>query len=67
LARTTSIQVRLNIGFRQGQTWRAAIHNDTDTTAVRFTPGGDAKQLPKNIAHATGLAKNVTRSNLLEH
>jgi hypothetical protein len=66
LARAAAVEVRLDIGFRQGKAGRAAIHNDADTTAMGFAPGGDAEQMPEVVCHKGNLAEASGWNNAFE-
>src|SRR5437899_7150179 len=49
-ARLASIQLRLNVGFGQVETRRAAIDNTADRRAMRFAESSDSKQGTEGIA-----------------
>lgn len=46
-----AVKIRLNIGLDQSQARRATIDDHADATPVRFSPGGNAKQLSERISH----------------
>jgi hypothetical protein len=43
LGRPPPIQLGLDIGFVQGEFWRAAVNHGTDPLTVRLTESGDSK------------------------
>src|SRR6266480_2008681 len=53
LTRTTTIQLTLDVRWRDIDFWRATVNYDTNSAAVRFTKRRDAKKLAKSISHCT--------------
>jgi hypothetical protein len=51
LARTAAIEFPLNVIVRQINPWRTTVDNDSDSAAMRFAEGGNAKKLAKAVAH----------------
>src|SRR5688572_26238219 len=47
----TAIKLALDVFFAQLNSRRAAIDDNTDATAMRFAPGGNAKELAEAAAH----------------
>ena len=46
---TPAVQPGLNVGFRQGNSGRAAVDHDSQSRAVAFAPGRDAKKMTKGV------------------
>src|SRR5438046_2829041 len=59
LTRTTTIQLTLDVRWRDFDFWRTTVNYDTNPAAVRFTKRRDAKKLAKSISHC------VTQSSWL--
>ena len=51
LPRAAAVQLLLNHFLSEWNTWGAAVYNDTDSGAVRFSPGADAKQSAECAGH----------------
>src|SRR5206468_3645105 len=58
LSRPATVEVRLNVAFRQFQSRRAAVDHDADTAPVRLAPGGDAEQMSESVRHALRVPEN---------
>ena len=57
LARSTAIEIGLDVGFREFDARWTTVDDDTDATAVGFAPGGDAEEVAKRITHRERLRK----------
>jgi hypothetical protein len=51
LAGPTAVEFRLDVGFREREARRAAIHDRAHAAAVGFAPSGDAEELTERVAH----------------
>ena len=49
-ARTTAVQIVLQIGFGERNAGRHAVDDTTQRHPVRFTEGGDAENLPNTVS-----------------
>ena len=49
LARLALVHKALNIGLRQGNERRAAVHHATDSGTVAFAPGGNPEKMTKTV------------------
>src|SRR5439155_1348666 len=71
LTRTTTIQLTLDVRWRDIDFWRATVNYDTNPAAVRFTKRRDAKKLAKSISHCvtqpSWLLRNMKQAGCLCH
>ena len=51
LAGAAAVKLALNGGSVEGDTWRAAVHDDAHAPAVRLSPGRDPEQHAECISH----------------
>jgi hypothetical protein len=64
LTGAAAVEIGLDVCFREFELRRTTIDHDADTATVRFSPGGDAEEVPEGIRHAPRLEAKRRRGQI---